>query len=149
MIITGPRSFSPDGVLADSQVLRQLYNALSDEDGNFAMGSDLEETFVDRSQRYVSGDAVGRLLDGETEPLRRVSILLAAPNGIFGKSSRQRIGDYILAVLNGPENQQKLRNPEIPSAVHMRNLGNIQRRIAETGLSEKQSEETSEILDDI
>ena len=137
--VNGPRSFSSDGVLADAKILRQLYEALCDPDGNFVMGSDLEESFVERSQRYVSGD----------EPLQRVSILLTAEKGVFGKSARQRLGDYVLAVLIEPENQAKLRNPENPPAVHMRDLGGIQRRILDSSLSEKQIEDSAELLDDI
>ena len=147
--ITGPRSLSAEGVLADTQVLRDVYERLCDEDGNFALGSDLEDAFSDRSQRYVSGDAVGRMLDGVREPLQRVSILLEAEKGIFGKASQYRIGDYVTAVLQEPENQESLRNPEQPPAVHMRNLGAIQRRILDSGISEKQIDVTTALLDNI
>jgi hypothetical protein len=147
--LTGPRSLSNGGVLQDAQLLAQLHERLCDEDGKFVMGSDMEEAFTQRSQRYVSGDAVGRMLEGVSDPVRRVSILLDAVQGIFGKASRQRIGDYIVAVLKEPKNQESLRNPEKPPAVHMRNLGTIQRRILDSGLSEKQLDIASEILDDV
>ena len=147
--LTGPRSLTSGGVLPDAQLLARLHQRLCDEDGNFVMGSDMEEAFTQRSQRYISGDAVGRMLEGVSDPIQRVSILLDAVQGIFGKSSRQRIGDYIVAVLKEPANQEALRNPANPPAVHMRDLRTIQRRILESGLSEKQSETTSEILDGV
>ena len=147
--LTGPRSLSGDGALADSQLLRQLYDRLCDEEGNFIMGSDLEDAFVERSQGYVSGNSIGQMLEGVELPLKRVAILLKAEKGIFGKSSRQRVGDYILAVLKEPENQAGMRNPEKAPAVHMRDLGGVQRLIADSSLAEAQKEEASEVLDDI
>jgi hypothetical protein len=147
--LTGPRSLDSDGVMQDALLLGKLFERLCDENGKFHMGSDMEEAFVQRSQRYVSGDAVGLMLVGVTQPLQRVDILLNAMKGIFGKSSKQRIGDYIVAVLKEPANQEVLRNPDKPPAVHMRNLGVIQRRVLDSGLADKQLEDAVQILDEM
>ena len=89
------------------------------------------------------------MLQGVTDPLRRVDILVKSMTGIFGRSSKQRIGDYVVAVLREPENQEILRNPEKPPAVHMRDLGVLQRRISNSGLIDKQLQDAVALLDDI
>lgn len=147
--LSGPRQLGTEGPLADAQLLARLYNRLSDEDGKFVMDSDLKEAFVERSRRYVSGDAVGRMLEGVAEPLHRVPILLKAEPGIFGKFYRQRIGDYVIAILKEPDNQAALRGTEQSPALNMRNLGAIQRLILESGLSNAQKQNSSAILDSI
>ena len=147
--LTGPRSFTGDGTLADAQLLRRLHDALCDKDGKFPLGADLEEAFAERSRTYVGGSSIGGLLEEVALPLQRMNILLKVERGIFGKAGSQRIGEYIWAVLNEPENQPALRQPEIAPAVHMRRLAATQRLIIESGLSEAQKAAASAVLDEI
>jgi hypothetical protein len=147
--LTGPRSLTGDGILADSQILSQLHTGLCDEDGKFILGSELEEAFAARSQAYVGGKSIGDMLDGVALPLPWVKILLDLEKGIFGKAGRQRIGDYILAILKESENQATMRKPDTPPAVHMRKLASIQRLIGKSGISEAHREAAAAVLDDI
>ncbi|MBL6954476.1 MAG: hypothetical protein ISR50_17695 [Alphaproteobacteria bacterium] len=147
--LTGPRSFTGQGTLADAQILGQLHARLCNENGKFALGAELGEAFVVRSQTYIGGKSIGDLLDGVTLPLPRVKILLDVEKGIFGKAGRQRIGDYIMAILEEPENQAVLRNPDTPPAIHMRNLAGIQRLIGNASISNAQKEAAAAVLDDI
>ena len=147
--LTGNRSFTGEGNLAEAQLLSRLYHRLCDEDGEFILGPELEEAFVERSQSYVSGNAIGRILDGVVLPLKRITILLQVLEGVFGKSARRRIGEYVLAILREPENQDSMRKPDSAPAVHMRHLGRVQRLILASKLQKRQKSEASALLDDI
>lgn len=147
--LNGNRTLTGNGVLAEARLLRLLHDRLCDADGNMNFDTDLVKAFEDRSHGYVSSNSIGNMLEGELLPLKRISILLEAELGIYSTLGQRRIGDYILAILNEPENQATLRHPETPPAIHMRNLGGIQRLIMKSHLSDAQKEESSLILDDI
>ncbi len=147
--VLGPRSFTGDGAVADAQLLRRMHDGLCDEDGNFVLGADLEAAFVTRSQTYLTSTSIGGMLEGVALPLQRLEILLEVEKGIFGDAGRQRIGAYILAILQEPENQTALRKPDIAPAVHMRSLAVAQRRANESSLSETQKHAAEALLDEL
>ena len=147
--LTGSRSLTGDGTMADAKLLRRLHTGLCDEAGNFTLGSDLEEAFVERSKAYVSGKSIGAVLEGVLLPLPRIKLLMEVEEGIFGTTDRQRLGNYILAILKESENQASLLKPDSAPAVHMRKLAGTQRLILESRLSKAQKEAASAILDDI
>jgi len=147
--LNGNRSLTGNGVLAEARLLRLLHDRLCGADGNLHFGLELVKAFENRSHGYVSSNSIGNMLEGELLPLKRISILLEAELGIYSKLGQRRIGDYILAILKEPENQVTLRHPETPPAIHMRNLGGIQRLIMKSNLSDVQKEESAAILDDV
>ena len=147
--LEGQRSLSDHGVVADARIAAELRRCLCSEDGQVVGGSEMEAAFERRSEKFVSPDAIGRVLDGIVAPDKRVKILLDVEEGVMGRVNKRRFGEYVVAVLRVPDNIEQLSAPQGPAAVYMRELAGIQKRILQSGLTEKQKEEGAEILDRI
>ena len=145
--LEGQRPLTDKGIAAEAALTARLQRSLLMPDGGYLGGVEVEAALERRAERFVSPDAIGRLLDGIVAPDKRVRALLNAEVGVIGDRNKRRFGEYIVAILRVPDNVTALSEPNGPPAVYMRDLATLQTDLNNSGATEKQKQDGAEVLD--
>ena len=144
-----PRALTNRGAIAEARYCFELNRILHRPDGEYIGGPEMAEALEQRSERAITANAVARLTEGMIAPLDRVAPLLDLEPGIVGERNKTTLGEHVLAILSNAENRKLLLEPVGPPAHHMRNLAQVQARIAQSGFNERQRSQAIGLLDDI
>jgi hypothetical protein len=105
------------------------------------------ESLTKRSASYMGAETVGRLLEDIDDPVARIERLLDIEPGILGAANKRKLGNYILPIVNAPNNAGDFIGCAGSAMERMKRLRALQARVLASGLSELQARHVSQKLD--
>lgn len=147
--LASQQSLTNDGPLGEVAFNKKLASLLQQEKGGFLGGEEMHEAFLSRSERYVSANAIGKITEDLARPDERILAILNLVDGIFGERNVRRLGEYIVAIVEQPNNRRELAEDDQPPLTRMRCVASLQEKTLASRLPAFQIDKVSEILDEI
>ncbi|MEH6401781.1 MAG: hypothetical protein V7750_00310 [Sneathiella sp.] len=128
-----------------SKILAKMHIAAGEHIG----GQDAVEALESRCERMTGSITIGTMLDGFTDPLDRVERLLQINRGIVGPVNTRAIANYILPVLESPQNITLISEQKGPLLPTLARLREFQTKVRQSGFQQYYSDKLLSILDEI
>lgn len=117
--------------------------------GSIFGGADLIDAMTTRCGRYLMADTVAEYLADYPSPAVRIAKLLEIEKGLTGAANRRQIANFILPVLNSPDNEEFFVKRNGTVVERLRSLGMLQRMVLDSQLQDFQRQKVADRLDEL
>jgi hypothetical protein len=142
-----PKPLTDGGTLAESQGIKELHQALMEENAQLIGGEDSWVELCKRSGKLLTTDEMTGFLGAANGPVERVERLLTLEQNILGTANKRKLADYLLPFITTPNHEPAyLQGPGTPIE-RLERLERLQRRVLASELMPAHREKGAQHLD--
>gem|GEM_PF-6316506 len=128
-----------------SKILAKIHISAGEHIG----GQDAVEALQARCERMTGSITIGTMLEGFDEPLDRVERLLLINKGIVGSVNTRAIANYIIPVLESPQNIKFILEQNVPILHTLAKLREFQGKVRLSSFQQYYADKLLNALDEI
>ena len=139
--LRGPRRLKPGNAEGEIETLRALALCLTAAGKEEAQRDDIKEAFAERSKMLVSADFVESLMGVARTAAEEIDKLVWLCENVVGAANKRQAARWLISTLSGLKFERELRDAKTSAAQRLQNLAQLQRRIRQVQLNDKDAEE--------
>ncbi len=139
--LKGPRRLKPGNAEAEIEMLRALALCLTAAGTEDNEREDIREAFAERSKMLVSADFVDSLLKLARTSAEEAERLVWLCENVVGASNKRQAARWLVSNLSGLKFERDMRDASTSASQRLQALAQMQRRVRQVQLADKDAEE--------
>lgn len=139
--LKGPRRLKPHDALAEIETLRALALCMTAAGKEEGQRDDIKDAFFERSKMLVSTDFVESLTRGCTGAADEIDKLIWLCENVAGAMNKRQGARWLISAIGGVKFEREMRDPAVSATQRLQTLAQMQRRVRQVQLSDKDGEE--------
>ena len=139
--LKGPRRLKPGNAEGEIETLRALALCLTAAGREEAQREDIKDAFAERSKMLVSADFVDSLMGLAKTATEEIDKLVWLCENVVGAANKRQAARWLISALSGLKFERELREARTSAAQRLQSLAQLQRRVRQVQLADKDAEE--------
>ena len=141
--LKGPRRLKPGNPEGEIETLRALALCLTAAGKEETQRDDIKEAFAERSRMLVSADFVESLMSSTSTPAEEIERLIWLCENVVGGANKRQAARWLISALGALKFERDMRETSTPAGQRLQTLANMQKRVRQIQLTEKDEEDAS------